>query len=94
MTTFTSEQLSKKIKSINAVDLNNGFFSIQADLGGEGVIVLLPKSKRQPTNVQLFLGRANGNCKDDSHGKFFTFTKSTKNAMYPSKHLKSFLVNH
>ncbi|MCP4324904.1 MAG: hypothetical protein GY787_24260 [Alteromonadales bacterium] len=89
---LTPTDLNSRITKVIAVNLNNGFFSIEAVMDAGVNIVLLPKSKRTPTAVQLFSMRANGNSKDESHGKFFTYTKSTKNIMYPSKHLKSYLV--
>ena len=90
---LTPIELKSKITKVIAVDLNNGFFSIEAVMKTGVNIVLLPKSKRTPSAVQLFSMRANGNCDDNSYGKFFTFAKSTKNVMYPSEHLMSYLVN-
>lgn len=89
---LTPNELKTKIIKVIAVDLNNGFFSIQAVISNGENIVLLPKSKRVPSAVQLFSQRANGNCDAKSYGKFFTYAKSTKNVMYPSTHLKSYLV--
>ena len=89
---LTPLQLKEKITKVIAVNLNNGFFSIEAEMKNSDNIILLPKSKRTPSVVQLFSKRANGNCDDSSYGKFFTYAKSTRNVMYPSPHLKSFLV--
>ena len=89
---LTPSELKLEITKVIAVNLNNGFFSIEAVLKNGSNIILLPKSKRTPSAVQLFSQRANGNCDENSHGKFFTFAKSTKNIMYPSKHLQSYLV--
>jgi len=89
---LTPSELKLEIKKVIAVNLNNGFFSIEAMLKNGSNIILLSKSKRIPSAVQLFSQRANGNCHESSHGKFFTFAKSTKNVMYPSKHLQSYLV--
>jgi hypothetical protein len=89
---LTPTQLKLKITKVIAVNLDNGFFSIEAVMDKGENIILLPKSKRTPAAVQLFSERANGNCDKSSHGKFFTFAKSTKNIMYPSEHLQSYLV--
>tara|TARA_R110002167_G_C12705890_1_gene654540 strand:+ start:13335 stop:13613 length:279 start_codon:yes stop_codon:yes gene_type:complete len=89
---YTPTELKEKITKVIAVNLGNGFFSIEAVMGAGENIILLPKSKRTPIAVQLFSKRANGNCDNDSYGKFFTYAKSIKNTMYPSEHLKSYLV--
>tara|TARA_R110000772_G_scaffold109924_1_gene213286 strand:+ start:4599 stop:4877 length:279 start_codon:yes stop_codon:yes gene_type:complete len=88
----TPNQLKNEIIKVIAVNLNNGFFSIEAVVKNEDNIILLPKSKRVPAAVQLFEKRANGNCQNESYGKFFTYAKTTRNGMYPSKHLKSYSV--
>ena len=88
----TSDYLQENIEKVQAKCLGNGFFRIQAVMVDGSVLTLLPRSKRSPSAVQLFKCRANGNCSGDSIGKFFTYAKSTKNVMYPSKHLKSYLV--
>ena len=89
---ITSKYLLDNIESVFASELECGRFNVVASLYCGDNILLIEKSKRKPSNVQLFERRANGNSNQNSAGRFFTFSKSTKNLMYPSKHLKTYII--
>lgn len=87
-----------------SMDLLNGISGVFTTVNADGTNevycemidgskeMLLAKSKRIPTCAQLFERRANGNSSQESIGRFFTFSKSSKNLMHPSKHLKTYFI--
>ena len=79
------------ITSIEAIELKNGKFQIDAVFANGERETLKAQSNSMPSMVQAFSYGVNGNYKGDGIGKYFTFSKSVAH-YFKKYHIKAFIV--
>jgi len=80
------------ITSVEAVELKNGKFQIDAIFANGDREILKAKSNKKPAMIQAFTFGINGNYKGEGIGHYFAFSKTVP-SHYKDEHIKAFIVN-
>jgi len=80
------------ITSVEAVELKNGKFQIDAVFANGDRETLKAKSNKKPAMVQAFTFEINGNYRGEGIGHYFAFSKTVP-SYYKDAHIKAFIIS-